>query len=226
MIGIFLRDIQFIENEESAQLNTESLCIKEMFLWELGKKFKTNDCEAIFFHCGRYSKIRLISESYEDYDMFIPKKSYDVEIPFDTEVYFSLSIIDKKKMLTDCLQKGMIYLTELKKWDLDKINEAFRAMSKKEFIHTFKVWKPKLSPNRKLKAYPLLNIDLLDCTLGLVVEDRKGNIIARKHIVKTKPNIAEIDYFLEKLVWLSDKEVALFTRAHKTKYNSILLEGN
>ena len=216
-----IKDIQLIDQTGKTSINTDQICITEMFLWELGKKFYTDDCEAIFFHCGEFEKVRLLREEQDNYDILVPKKSYDVQLPFNKNGYNQLSDLDKKQMLTEALKKGMAYLSELKNWDIEIVNNAVKKMYEKNLNHTFKAWKGKLSPNKKMIAYPLVHLDLNVFKLELVVEDRKKNILAAKLIIKTKPDIDDLAYYMKKLEWFNDNEVRLFTIANKGTYSSI-----
>lgn len=217
-----IKDIQLIDETGKTSINTDQICISEMFLWELGKNFYTDDCEAIFFHCGEFKEITLLRRTeQENYDTLVPIKSYDVQIPFKTSAYNDLTEFEKKRMLTEGLERGMIYLSELMKWDIESVNNAVKIMYKKNLIHTFRAWKAKLSPNKKMIAYPLVHLDLNEFKLELVVEYRKKNILDSKLIVKTKPDIDDLAYYMHKLEWFSNNEVRLFTIANKGTYSSI-----
>ena len=220
---MFLKDIQFLDESDKTKIYTEAICITEMFLWYLGKKFKTEDCNAIFFYCGKFEDVRIINEEHEGYDVLVPKNSYDVELPFDLLKYNQETDFGKKKMLTLALQKGMTYLAKSKGWDIKKVNQSIERMFEKKLTHTFQAWKGKLSPDKRKLAYPLVHLDLNEFKVSLIVEDRRKQIIATKDIVVTKPDVDELAYYMKTLEWLSDSEVVLYTRAHKKTSNGILL---
>ncbi|MEK6473665.1 hypothetical protein [Bacillus safensis] len=120
------------------------------------------------------------------------------------------------------MEKSLLYLCELKKWDSQLVKATFKKMKEKEYKSEIK-GKTKLSPDKKKKAYPLIELDLKQFTLYLVVEDNKRNILDKKLIAETDTYLEEISYHMRELKWLTDNEVALFKRAHKTVYTSIRL---
>ncbi len=95
-------------------------------------------------------------------------------------------------------------------------------MKEKEYKAEIK-GRTKLSPDKKRKAYPLIELDLKQFTLYLVVEDNKRIILDKKFIAKTDTYLEEISYHMREFKWLTDHEVALFKRANKTVYTSIHL---
>ncbi|RAU07773.1 hypothetical protein DEJ55_01970 [Bacillus pumilus] len=215
-----LKNIQLMSDDDHGILTSQSLCVTEMFLWELGKRIQTKDCEAIILICGSFKDYKLISTSKEELNMLFLKNTYELEVPF---CYSEIeNTINKKKILAETLENGMLYLCELKKWDSQLVKATFKKMKEKEYKAEIK-GRTKLSPDKKRKAYPLIELDLKQFTLYLVVEDNKRNILDKKLIAETDTYLEEISYHLRELKWLTDHEVALFKRANKTVYTSIRL---
>lgn len=209
-----------MSDDDRGILASQSLCVTEMFLWELGKRIQTKDCEAIILICGSFKDYKLISTSKEELNMLFLKNTYELEVPF---CYSEIeNTINKKKILAETLENGMLYLCELKKWDSQLVKATFKKMKEKEYKAEIK-GRTKLSPDKKRKAYPLIELDLKQFTLYLVVEDNKRNILDKKLIAKTDTSLEDISYHLRELKWLTDHEVALFKRANKTVYTSIRL---
>ncbi|MBL4985523.1 hypothetical protein [Bacillus safensis] len=217
---MYLKYIQLISDDDRGNLASQSLCMTEMFLWELGKRIQTKDCEAVVFICGSFRDYKLINTSKNEPDILFLKNTYELEVPFCYSDFENAT--NKKKILADTLEKAMLYLCELKNWDSQRVKATFKKMKEKEYKAEIK-GKTKLSPDKKKKAYPLLQLDLKQFTLYLVVEDKKRNIIDKKLIAETDTYLEEISYHMRELKWLTDKEVALFKRAHKTVYTSIRL---
>ncbi|MBU8575796.1 hypothetical protein MKY83_12405 [Bacillus sp. FSL M8-0266] len=217
---MYLKNIQLMSDDDRGILASQSLCVTEMFLWELGKRIQTKDCEAIILICGSFKDYKLISTSKEELNMLFLKNTYELEVPF---CYSEIeNTINKKKILAETLENGMLYLCELKKWDSQLVKATFKKMKEKEYKAEIK-GRTKLSPDKKRKAYPLIELDLKQFTLYLVVEDNKRNILDKKLIAETDTYLEEISYHLRELKWLTDHEVALFKRANKTVYTSIRL---
>ncbi|WLR43099.1 hypothetical protein LC087_02510 [Bacillus carboniphilus] len=148
---------------------------------------------------------------------------YYVNLPFELTYFFSLNDSKKKHYLAERLRYGVITLAEQLGWDTQPLLEPFEIMRNKNYRNHFKVKRPKLSPDKKRKAYAYLEVELYDISLYLVVEDRKNNILIKEIIAKTEPFFESVTYYMKELKWLSNDEVALYTRAHKTKYNSVKL---
>ncbi|MEK5134903.1 hypothetical protein NST39_12655 [Bacillus sp. FSL W8-0645] len=217
---MYLKNIQLMSDDDRGILASQSLCMTEMFLYELEKKFQTKDCEAIVLICGSFKDYKLISTSKEEPNMLFFKNTYELEVPFCYSEFENA--INKKKILAETLENGMLYLCELKKWDSQLVKATFKIMKEKEYKAEIK-GKTKLSPDKKKKAHPLIELDLNQFTLYLVVEDNKRNILDKKLIAETDTYLEEISYHMRELKWLTDHEVALFKRANKTVYTSIRL---
>ncbi|WP_144481975.1 hypothetical protein [Bacillus pumilus] len=216
-----LKNIQLMSDDDRGILASQSLCMTEMFLYELEKKFQTKDCEAIVLICGSFKDYKLISTSKEEPNMLFLKNTYELEVPFCYSEFEHA--INKKKILADTLEKAMLYLCELKNWESQQVKAAFQKMKEKEYKVEIKGKQRKLSPDKTKKAYPLIELDLKQFTLYLVVEDNKRNILDKKLIAETDTYLEEISYHMRELKWLTDHEVALFKRANKTVYTSIRL---
>ncbi|MCW4680192.1 hypothetical protein ACQKEX_01445 [Bacillus pumilus] len=217
---MYLKNIQLMSDDDRGILASQSLCMTEMFLYELEKKFQTKDCEAIVLICGSFKDYKLISTSKEEPNMLFLKNTYELEVPFCYSEFENA--INKKKILAEILENGMLYLCELKKWGSQLVKATFKKMKEKEYKAEIK-GKTKLSPDKKKKAHPLIELDLNQFTLYLVVEDNKRNILDKKLIAETDTYLEEISYHMRELKWLTDHEVALFKRANKTVYTSIRL---
>jgi len=217
---VYLKNIQLMSDDDRGILASQSLCMTEMFLYELEKKFQTKDCEAIVLICGSFKDYKLISTSKEEPNMLFLKNTYELEVPFCYSEFENA--INKKKILAEILENGMLYLCELKKWGSQLVKATFKKMKEKEYKAEIK-GKTKLSPDKKKKAHPLIELDLNQFTLYLVVEDNKRNILDKKLIAETDTYLEEISYHMRELKWLTDHEVALFKRANKTVYTSIRL---
>ncbi|WP_367912376.1 hypothetical protein [Bacillus pumilus] len=217
---MYLKNIQLMSDDDRGILASQSLCMTEMFLYELEKKFQTKDCEAIVLICGSFKDYKLISTSKEEPNMLFLKNTYELEVPFCYSEFENA--INKKKILAEILENGMLYLCELKKWGSQLVKATFKKMKEKEYKAEIK-GKTKLSPDKEKKAHPLIELDLNQFTLYLVVEDNKRNILDKKLIAETDTYLEEISYHMRELKWLTDHEVALFKRANKTVYTSIRL---
>ncbi|WP_223251146.1 hypothetical protein [Bacillus pumilus] len=192
-----------------------------MFLWELGKRIQTKDCEAIVLICGSFKDYKLMSTSKEEPNMLFLKNTYELEVPLSYSEFENA--VNKKEILADTLEKAMLYLCELKNWDSQLVKAAFQKMKEKEYKAEIKGKQTKLSPDKKKKAYPLIELDLKQFTLYLVIEDNKRNILSKKLIAKTDTYLEEISYHMRELKWLNDHEVALFKHTNKPVYTSVRL---
>ncbi|WP_111291721.1 hypothetical protein [Bacillus safensis] len=217
---MYLKYIQLMSDGDRGNLASQSLCMTEMFLWELGKRIQTKDCEAIVFICGSFRDYKLINTSKNEPDILFLKNTYELEVPFCYSEFENAT--NKKKILADTLEKAMLYLCELKNWDSQLVKATFKKMKEKEYKAEIK-GKTKLSPDKKKKAYPLIELDLKQFTLYLIVEDNKRNILDKKLIAETDTYLEEVSYHMRELKWLTDHEAALFKRTHKTVYTSIRL---
>ncbi|MDR4250232.1 hypothetical protein [Bacillus pumilus] len=218
---MYLKYIQLMSDDDRGNLASQSLCVTEMFLWELGKRIQTKDCEAIIFICGSFKDYKLLSTSKKEPDILFLKNTYELELPFSYSEFENAT--NKKKILADTLEKAMLYLCELKNWDSQLVKATFQKMKEKEYKAEMKGKQTKLSPDKKKKAYPLIELDLKQFTLYLVIEDNKGKILSKKLIAETDTYLEEVSYHMREIKWLTDHEVALFKHTNKPVYTSVRL---
>ncbi|MCR6472274.1 hypothetical protein QNH25_12230 [Bacillus safensis] len=109
---MYLENLQLMSDDDRGILASQSLCITEMFLYELEKKFQTKDCEAIVLICGSFKDYKLISTSKDEPDILFLKNTYELEVPFSYSEFENAT--NKKKILADTLEKSLLYLCELK----------------------------------------------------------------------------------------------------------------
>ncbi|AIC93432.1 hypothetical protein [Shouchella lehensis] len=217
---MYLKNIVLCDESNETKISVESLCITEMFQWELKKKIKTNNIEGVFIHCGNYKEISILREEQEEYSVLMPKKSLDLLLPFNKKEYNLASNEKKKELLTEALVRGVNFLIKNKQWDAEYIEGAFKSMYKKKFIHHFRPWKKTPSPNANYKAYPMLKFELDYFELEIVIEAR-GKIVLKKLIKTIDPDLDKLWYYMKELRWIKNDEVALYTRAHKETYMSV-----
>ncbi|MEK5297862.1 hypothetical protein [Bacillus sp. FSL R5-0659] len=218
---MYLKYIQLMSDDDCGNIASQSLCITEMFLSELGKRIQTKYCEAIVFICGSFKDYKLISTSKNEPDILFLKNTYELEVPFCYSEFQNAT--NKKKILADTLEKAMLYLCELKNWDIQLVKATFQKMKEKKYKAEIKGKQTKLSPDKKKKAYPLIELELKQFTLYLVIEDKKRKILSKKLIAKTDTCLEEISYRMRELKWLTDHEVALFKHTNKPVYTSLRL---
>lgn len=143
-----------MSDDDRGILASQSLCVTEMFLWELGKRIQKKNCEAIILICGSFKDYKLISTSKEEPNMLFLKNTYELEVPFCYSEFENA--INKKKILAETLENGLLYLFELKKWDSQLVKATFKKMKEKEYKAEIK-GKTKLSPDKKRKLTHLSN---------------------------------------------------------------------
>lgn len=68
-----LKNLQLMSDDDRGILASQSLCMTEMFLYELEMKFQTKDCEAIVLICGSFKDYKLISTSKDEPDFLFLK---------------------------------------------------------------------------------------------------------------------------------------------------------
>lgn len=144
-----LKNIQLMSDDDHGNLASQSLCVTEMFLWELGKRIQTKDCEAIVLICGSFKDYKLMSTSKEEPNMLFLKNTYELEVPLSYSEFENA--VNKKEILADTLEKAMLYLCELKNWDSQLVKAAFQKMKEKEYKAEIKGKQTKLSPDKKRK---------------------------------------------------------------------------
>ncbi|MCY7465980.1 hypothetical protein MCZ54_09545 [Bacillus safensis] len=151
---MYLKYIQLMSDDDRGNLASQSLCMTEMFLWELGKRIQTKDCEAIVFICGSFRDYKLINTSKNEPDILFLKNTYELEVPFRNSEFENAT--NKKKILADTLEKAILYLCELKNWDSQLVKATFKKMKEKEYKAEIK-GRTKLSPDKK-KSLPTYRI--------------------------------------------------------------------
>ncbi|MBM7837083.1 hypothetical protein JOC54_000314 [Alkalihalobacillus xiaoxiensis] len=212
-IGMYDKELRI--KDPLKNLNFITRCITDLFEECLGT-FKTNNCRQLNFILGEYSHSRIDEEN---------NGFYEVEVPFNKEVFLELSEVEQKKILAKTLIESMLFVSELKNWDSFMIKQAYLKMKERNFKNEFYVFKNKRNMDQSLLASVFCEYELYAFFIWIEIRknDKNKTLIKRELIHKTLPIEYEFSRLMKELKWINNNEIALYIDSHKENYQSIII---
>ncbi|ALC85242.1 hypothetical protein AM499_04985 [Bacillus sp. FJAT-22090] len=181
-------------------------CIAGLYVDLLGK-FKTVETKKIMINC------------LKDLDMLNsgPINSVgftDVYVFLDLENYWKLTNIEKKKVILEKINEGILQVAKEFSWDISTFNQVTKEIIDRDYVNEFSL-KQKSSPDRKHKAEIFCQHEIDFINISMIIRERKSNeIIKNELLFKDRPHELSFVQKLGELKWISNSEITL---THKYK---------
>lgn len=173
------------------------------------KGHKNDQCSRINIECRSNSEIR--SSFGEGF--------YVVFIPYDIDDFFKLDDLGKKKKTLELIDIATAHIIEKEGWDRTIFDEAHHQIVNNDYMNRW-IWKkPKNSPNRKYLAKVFGNHGLYSCDIGIIIEDKNGQIMKQEVVVSEKPEEWAFLKYLGDLKWISGNEVVLIGKDGDSEFH-------
>lgn len=197
--------------EKRFYFSTQSRCVTS-FYERCFEAFKTNDCWKIQVQCvsNRTAIPKVVGGVYE------------VQVIYEIDKFFQLS--DEKKKITalELLYQGITEILKVENWDSYRFYNAYTCVVNGDFINKW-IWKhQKTSPNRKYVAKVLCEHNVYSCDISIIVLDKNDNEIKKAKVTSTKPDEWFFSKYFGELKWLSNAEVALYSKDRKSCFRVII----
>lgn len=199
IIKDFGLDMPELQKELKVAFRNETRCVLSLFERFLGK-YKTKDCWRIWVNCvNEISDNRILNLL----------GVYNVQIVVDTDTYFKMSAIDKKKAILNYLWQGILQVVNDQDWELDIFNAAYSKVIELNFSNEW-VWKKKaISPNKEYKAiiFCIHEIYLFEARLRIL--DKKSNIVYDNTLFTDTPDEFIFSNYFGEFKWESNNVITL-----------------
>jgi hypothetical protein len=183
-------------------------CIASLYTYLLGR-FPTESTRKLIINCMEQSadELHTTRDGYTE-----------VSVELDMDSYFLLSNYEKKKLILEKIQEGVMIVGEKYSWDQEIFNKIAAEIHDRNYVNEY-VWKQRFSPDRKVKAELLCEHDLDHFTGTLNIKHGKtGELIKTKKILKERPHELIFTQYLGELTWSSDRTVVITYRGKKSKW--------
>ncbi|MDF2066557.1 hypothetical protein [Bacillus sp. Cr_A10] len=181
-------------------------CIARLYTDLLGK-FKTEETKKINIFCvtdlDKLNSVPKIALGFTDVYVFI-----------DLESYWKLSNIEKKKVILEKINEGILQVANHFSWDTSIFSRVSKEVIDRNYVNEYSL-KQKASPDRKHKAEIFCQHDIDFITISMIIRERKSNeIIKNELLFKDRPHEFSFVQKLGDLKWISNSEITL---THKYK---------
>lgn len=181
-------------------------CIARLYTDLLGK-FKTEETKKLNIYCvtdlDKLNSVTKTALGFTDVYVFIPLESY-----------WKLSNIEKKKVILEKINEGILQVANHYSWDISILNRVSKEVIDRNYVNEYSL-KQKASPDRKHKAEIFCQHDIDFITISMIIRERKSNeIIKNELLFKDRPNEFSFVQKLGDLKWISNSEITL---THKYK---------
>jgi hypothetical protein len=183
-------------------------CIASLYTCLLGR-FSTENTKKLIINCMEEP----IDEVQTTRDGFT-----EVSVELNIESYLNLSNYEKKKMILEKIQDGVMLAASEYSWDRGIFNRVHARIQELNYENEY-VWKRKLSPSRKLSAEVFCEHDLDSFTATLIIKDNEsGEMLKSKKVLQERPHELIFTQYLGELRWNSDQMVQITYRGKKSKW--------
>lgn len=181
-------------------------CIARLYTDLLGK-FKTEETKKLNIYCvtdlDKLNSVTKTALGFTDVYVFIALESY-----------WKLSNIEKKKVILEKINEGILQVANHYSWDISILNRVSKEVIDRNYVNEYSL-KQKASPDRKHKAEIFCQHDIDFITISMIIRERKSNeIIKNELLFKDRPNEFSFVQKLGDLKWISNSEITL---THKYK---------
>jgi hypothetical protein len=212
---MYLRDLvvsSYREYPRKKEFNFSVGCVESIYFASLPKKVQTNEFTKIIIEAIEPNQAGFTHQRMLDV--------VEVKGGFDFDAYWKANEPDRKLQTLNFVQKSLTYLANTFEWDIAPFDEAYHRVIEKDFVHQFYLKKPKpvISPNKKLKAQIFIDFEINGINIYLVVANKVGEQIVKKHFVTVPPRDFFIMDTIGALTWNGDEHVVVSSRAGKEQW--------
>lgn len=135
----------------------------------------------------------------------------EVKVLYDYCLFADKSDDSKKRDTLDIIMRGLNCISESYGIDMKPFNEIESMIVAEDYQNKW-VWKTKWDPRRTYNAKIIIEHEVNEAIIRLRIEDKNGNAVFEKALVKAKPDEWDYSFFLGKLLWKSAKEFCLLDK--------------
>ncbi len=134
-----------------------------------------------------------------------------LQVRFDLEAYECADILERKRIALETIHQGALAVAKSSGWPTEPFETAYKGVIERNYVNEW-TWpkSPKSSSDRKHKAYLQCLHEHDGFYTWLVIEDKKGNQLAKEFAFKELPSEFCFVPKLGKLEWTSNGRVVLF----------------
>jgi hypothetical protein len=183
-------------------------CIASLYLFLLGR-FPNERSKKIMINCVESpgEGVQTTTDGFTE-----------VSVKVDIDSYFPLSNFDKKRLILEKFNEGMIKVANEYSWDHGVFNSVTAEIKDRNYVNKY-VWAQKSSSDRKYKAEVFCEHDIEFFTATLIIIDKKsGQVVKTKKVLQERPHELIFTQYLGDLKWVSDRTVVMTHRGRKTKW--------
>lgn len=183
-------------------------CIASLYTFLLGR-FPTKRSKKIMINCVESPEAGVESST----DGFT-----EVSVQLDIDSYFSLSNLEKKRLILVKINEGIVKVANEYLWDQVVFNRITAEIKERNYVNEY-VWVQKSSPDRKYTAEVFCTHDIDYFSATLNIKDKKsGDLVKTKKVLQERPHELIFTQYLGDLKWVSDRTLAMTYRGRKTQW--------
>jgi len=181
-------------------------CIAGLYLNLLGK-FSTEKTNKIMISC--ITDLETVNVGPKTMEGFT-----EVFVLLDLNCYWKFSNLEKKKVILEKINEGILLIANEFSWDISAFNQVTKEIIERDYVNEFSL-KQKSSPDRKHKAEIFCQHEIDFINISMIIRERKSNeIIKNELLFKDRPHELSFVQKLGELKWISNSEITL---THKYK---------
>lgn len=185
--------------EKTIQFDNQTRGVLALYT-RLFSKYKTNDCKIIVF-----SLVKKITDSrLLNFDGI-----YELQIQYDYDEFFNLSVYDKKRETLEILKKGLDIIIEQKQWNKSLFDEAYNKVIEVDYSNQWKWKKTIMSPTKEYSSIVFCENKVESFDISIIIYNKKGEELKREKVLSLIPQELVFNIYLGDLKWVSENKVSL-----------------
>lgn len=142
----------------------------------------------------------------------------EVQVLFDMDKYFTATTEQKKVMMLETLQEGVLKIAKEEKWNEDIFKYPYEQIIECGYQNNYIFGKPKVSPCKKYTAEIYCEHKLKSFDIFVVVRSRNG-IQVKSQLVKSElPDEFFFKKHLGRIKWIGNKKIEMLNKRETKKW--------
>ncbi len=183
-------------------------CIAGLYTFLLGR-FPNDRSKKIMINCVEFpgDGVQTTTDGFTE-----------VSVKLDVDSYFSLSDFDKKTLILNKIDEGIVKVANEYSWEHDVFNRITAEIKERNYVNEY-TWAQRSSPDRKYMAEMFCTHDIDYFSATLNIRDKKsGELIKSKKVLQERPHELIFNQYLGDLKWVTDRTITMTYQGRKTKW--------
>jgi hypothetical protein len=164
--------------------------------------------------------VELTDKDIGEFDIICGDKICFIKLSFDFDLYQLKSGIERKKIITDLIQKGIIKASNNYSWDMNTFVTAYNKLIESNYSTRFLFTELKKSRNKKLLAGIEVNLEPVEAQISALYYDINNNLVNKVLLYTTDSHSLFWSMLIRHTKWINNEEFVLMNKSREINFKS------